>query len=113
MADKKQQQQGEPGKNTVPISTLDPAQLEKIRSNIAQELEIITQNYGSLKLAMSRFGTALEALGEFKPENESERPLAKPNRDLSVFRQASDGPSDAVYVRAWPTLGHQDCACGQ
>jgi prefoldin alpha subunit len=52
---------------------LPPADLAKLRQSLTEDVQTITQNYGNLKLAHSKYGQALEALQDITPENKDKR----------------------------------------
>ncbi len=59
---------------------LPPADLAKLRTSLTEDVQTITQNYGNLKLAHSKYGQALEALTDITPENKGQTTPQQPSR---------------------------------
>jgi prefoldin alpha subunit len=55
--------------HAVDVTSLPPADLNKLRQSLSEDVQLITNNFGNLKVAQSRYAQALEALGDFVPEN--------------------------------------------
>jgi prefoldin alpha subunit len=54
------------------ITQLSPQQLEDVRKNLTAEVQFLTQSYGNLKVARGRYAHSLEALDEFKEDNQDQ-----------------------------------------
>lgn len=54
----------------IDVSTLSAQDLNKLRTSLSEDVQLITNNYGNLKVAQSRYTQALDALQDLKPENQ-------------------------------------------
>merc|ERR1712227_727044 len=57
------------------INKLQPDQLQQLRKSLSDDVQMITNSYGNLKVAYSRFQYSLEALDVIVPENENKEIL--------------------------------------
>ncbi len=78
------------GGQSVDVTTLPVQDLNKIRTSLAEDVQLITNNFGNLKVAQSRYTMALEALSDIKPENANKRIMVPLTGSLYVPGQISD-----------------------
>lgn len=82
----------------VDVMQLPPADLQKLRASLTEDVQTITQNYGNLKLAHSKYGQALEALTDITPENKDKRIMVPLTSSLYVPGQLSNIQTVLVEV---------------
>ena len=82
----------------VDVMQLPPADLQKLRASLTEDVQTITQNYGNLKMAHSKYGQALEALQDITPENKDKRIMVPLTSSLYVPGQLSNIESVLVEV---------------
>ena len=51
------------------ITGLPAGDLSKLRESLSQDVQLITNNFGNLKVAQARYAQALEALADLTPSN--------------------------------------------
>src|SRR5690349_1390250 len=68
----------------VDVMQLPPADLQKLRTSLTEDVQSITQNYGNLKMAASKYAQALEALQDITPENKDKRIMVPLTSSLYV-----------------------------
>lgn len=56
----------------IDISTLSAQDLNKLRTSLTEDVQLITNNYGNLKVAQNRYMQAMDALSDIKEENKGE-----------------------------------------
>jgi prefoldin alpha subunit len=82
----------------VDVTQLPPADLQKLRTSLTEDVQTITQNYGNLKMAHSKYGQALEALSDITPENKDKRIMVPLTSSLYVPGQLSNIETVLVEV---------------
>ena len=82
----------------VDVMQLPPADLQKLRTSLTEDVQTITQNYGNLKMAHSKYGQALEALTDITPENKDKRIMVPLTSSLYVPGQLSNIETVLVEV---------------
>jgi prefoldin alpha subunit len=60
----------------VDITTLPAADLNKLRTSLTEDVQLISGNFGNLKLALSRYNQSLDSLQTISPDD---------NADAQVF----------------------------
>jgi prefoldin alpha subunit len=83
---------------SVDVSTLPPQELQKLRQSLNDDIQLITNNFGNLKVAQARFAQGLEALLDLKPENEGKPMLIPLTGSLYVPGQLADHNKVVVDV---------------
>jgi len=68
----------------VELAALSLDQLQQLRQSIGEELQVITNNFGNLKLAHSRYVQALEAVSDIKPESQGKTVMVPLTSSLYV-----------------------------
>lgn len=60
----------------IDVTTLPISDLNKLRASLAEDVELITNNFGNLKVAQSRYQQSLEAIDQLKTADDetSEQP---------------------------------------
>jgi prefoldin alpha subunit len=74
----------------VDVMQLPPADLQKLRTSLTEDVQTITSNYGNLKLAHSKYAQALDALVDITPENQDKRIMVPLTSSLYVPGQLSN-----------------------
>jgi len=80
------------------VTQLPAADLQKLRGSLTEDVQTITQNFGNLKLAYSKYGQALEALTDITPENKDKRIMVPLTSSLYVPGSLSNIQSVLVDV---------------
>lgn len=83
---------------SVDVATLQPQELQKLRQSLSDDIQLITNNFGNLKVAQARFAQGLEALLDLKPENEGKAMLIPLTGSLYVPGQLADHNKVVVDV---------------
>ena len=57
----------------IDVTSLSPSELNKLRQSLSEDVQLITNNFGNLKVAQARYSQALEAVHDIKAENQGKQ----------------------------------------
>ncbi|GAA5917940.1 hypothetical protein JCM6882_004133 [Rhodosporidiobolus microsporus] len=89
---------GQPPPGTVSLEDLSLEQISQVRTQLEQELKHLTQAFGDLKQAQSKFMACMESIDSIKPANKDKKVLIPLTSSLYVPGRIKDTENVLVDI---------------
>ena len=91
------------------ITGLPAGELQKLRQSLSEDVQLITNNFGNLKVAQARYTQALEAVTQLSEASEDKTIMVPLTGSLYIPGKLNNVKS--VMVDIGQTAAHQHVAC--